>query len=138
MDWDPVNCQIERYHRPRTRRYAGTRAQVRADKGIEPEKSAAQKFAQFVATHRRELQDLSVQKAVRASGLKLSYELRGTRFGLPVSGRFDGAGRIWRLIGDCPIAIWRKFTVLAFNKLPTFASGSRPAPLSGTRGAGGC
>jgi len=49
--------------------------QVRAEKGIEPEKSSAQKFAQFVAAHRRELQDLSVQKAMRASGLKLSYEV---------------------------------------------------------------
>jgi len=49
--------------------------QVRAAKGIAPEKSTAQKFAAFVSTHRRDLQDLSVRQAVRASGFKISFEV---------------------------------------------------------------
>ena len=68
-------AQFKRGDRPRPWRDPRRVRQVRAAKGIAPEKSGVQKFAAYVATHRRELQGLSVRQALKASGVKLSYDV---------------------------------------------------------------
>ncbi|MGH7194227.1 MAG: hypothetical protein ACREJM_11970, partial [Candidatus Saccharimonadales bacterium] len=49
--------------------------QVRREVGVKPERSAAERFAQFVALRQEQMQGLTVMQAVRASGLSLCYEI---------------------------------------------------------------
>jgi hypothetical protein len=70
-DWGKTNVEIARelgVSRERVR-------QVRERSGAQPQRSASQHFAQFVSAHREKVQGMTVAEAIRASGIKVCYEV---------------------------------------------------------------